>query len=83
MDSSDPGHPQTIERQIAELEQIRDVLITTVLEALAACETGPRGPGAQLLLSAAVKDVEDLDEHLYTLRSAVPAPLTQPVGANQ
>lgn len=83
MNSSVPGQPNAIERQIVELEQVREVLITTVLEARAACETGFAGPGAQLLLSAAVKDVEDLDDHLYTLRSTASTPLAQPVGANR
>lgn len=83
MNLSVPGHPYALERQLAELEQVREVLITTVLEARAACETGSDGPRAQLLLSAAVKDVEDLDDQLHTLRSAASISLAQPAGARR
>lgn len=70
MEASVPGQPEAAERQIVELEQVRGALITTVLEARAACESASNGSGAQLLLSAAVNDVEVLDEYLHTLRDA-------------
>lgn len=61
-----PG--QLVQREIIELERVRDTLIRTVLEARAACEAGSGGSGAQMLLCAAVSDVEELDLNLQALR---------------
>lgn len=77
MTPSVPGQPEAFEDQIVELEKVRGTLITTVLDARAACETATDGPRAQLLLSAAVNDVEILDEHLHALRNTEVPPIDE------
>lgn len=83
MEASVSGQPEATERQIVELEQVRGALITTVLEARAACETTSNRSGAQLLLSAAVNDVEVLDEYLHTLRAAASVESSRPAAPNR
>lgn len=71
-------HTNAADHPITNLLRVREALIATVLQARAACETGADGPGLQLLLSAAVKDVEDLDQRLYFLDSTAPTPQSEP-----
>ncbi|MBG6184946.1 hypothetical protein IWX65_002924 [Arthrobacter sp. CAN_A214] len=59
--------PETPRAQTTDLLRLRDTLIAVVLEARTACEAGPNRVHLQVFLSAAVKDVEDVDEQLYSL----------------
>ncbi|MBG6185378.1 hypothetical protein IWX65_003357 [Arthrobacter sp. CAN_A214] len=73
---SEPAHAYT--HHLADLQHVRETLMTTVLEARSACESGTDQQGLQLLLSAAVKDVEDVDQMLHMLRTTASEPESEP-----
>ncbi|WP_028279899.1 hypothetical protein [Arthrobacter sp. H5] len=68
------------EQRLADLESARSQLVRTVLTARAACERATsvaapafhRSDDAQLLLCAAVRDLEDLDNQLDLARRPHP-----------
>ncbi|NJC21422.1 hypothetical protein BJ994_000498 [Arthrobacter pigmenti] len=56
-------------RRIRELERVRVQLAHTLLNVQEACATTKDADHAQRLLSAAVRDLEDLDARLFEART--------------
>lgn len=63
--------------RLLSLENTRSLLVQTVFEALAACQKKNTSV-TQLLLSAAVRDLDDMDRMLFELRHDIAARLLQP-----
>ncbi|MBM7782170.1 hypothetical protein JOD47_002338 [Arthrobacter tumbae] len=73
--SADDGRPgiagelRESARRIRDLERVRTQLARTLLDVQQACETSRDPDHAQRLISAAVRDLEELDASLFEART--------------